>query len=148
MKTKFARLPLLILTAFAAVSLARAEEPPAGPPPAEHSARPDGKKRLEHRLQMLDEKLQLTAAQKDQIKAIWAQAEQQGKALRADASAAREDIRAKAGDVMKAAHAQVRGVLTPDQQKIFDTMKPEGRGHRGPRPEGEKPAGPPPPAQQ
>ena len=69
MKTKIVHLPLLLLTALAAVSFARADEPPAGPPPGppgEHGGRP----RLEHRLQQLDETLQLTASQKEQIKAL------------------------------------------------------------------------------
>jgi Spy/CpxP family protein refolding chaperone len=42
-------------------------------------------------------------------------------------------------------HDQVRAVLTPEQQKIFDTMAQEGRGQRGPRPGGDdKPADPAP----
>ncbi len=111
MKTKIVHLPLLLLTALAAVSFARADEPPAGPPPGppgEHGGRP----RLEHRLQQLDETLQLTASQKEQIKAIWAQAAEQGKALRADDAAAREARRTKGMEVLKATRAKVRAVLT------------------------------------
>ncbi len=142
MKTKIVHLPLLLLTALAAVSFARADEPPAGPPPGppgEHGGRP----RLEHRLQQLDETLQLTASQKEQIKAIWAQAAEQGKALRADDAAAREARRTKGMEVLKATRAKVRAVLTPAQPKIFDTLPAEGRRGRGPRPAGAD--APPPP---
>jgi hypothetical protein len=148
MKTKFLPLSLLLLSAVATISLLRAEDAPAGPtpPPAgEHGPRRDGKKRAERRLQMLDEKLQLTPAQKDQIKAIWAKAEEQGKALRADATLDRDDRREKMGDIMKDSRAQVRGTLTSDQQKTFDALPPEGRGGRGLRPAGgAKPADLPP----
>ena len=150
MKTKFLPLSLLLLSAVATISLIRAEDAPAAPtpPPAgEHGPRPDGKKRAERRLKMLDEKLSLTPAQKDQIKAIWAKAEEQAKAVRADASLDRDDRWAKMGDIMKDSRAQVRGTLTPDQQKTFDALPPEGRGGRGPRPAGgDKPADLPPPA--
>jgi len=36
--------------------------------------------------------------------------------------------RAKMAEAAKTAHEQVRAILTPEQQKEFDTMKPEGRG--------------------
>jgi protein CpxP len=114
-------------------------------PSADHGPRRDPAKMRAHRLQMLDEKLHLTPAQKDQIKAIWAKAEEQGKALRADATLDRDDRREKMGDIMKDSRAQVRGTLTPDQQKTFDALPPEGRGGRGPRPAGgDKPADVPP----
>ena len=148
MKTKILPLSLLLLSAAATISLIRAEDAPAAPtpPPAgEHGPRPDGKKRAERRLQMLDEKLHLTPAQKDQIKAIWAKAEEQVKALRADTSMDRDDRREKMGDIMMDSRTQVRAALTPDQQKTFDALPPEGRGNRGPRPAGgDKPADLPP----
>jgi len=99
-------------------------------------------------MQMLEEKLQLTAAQKQQILAIWDQAEQQGKALRDSAVQDRDALRQKKVEIMKASHDQVRAVLTPDQQKTFDALPPEGPGHRGPGPgAGGPPPPPPPPAQ-
>jgi Spy/CpxP family protein refolding chaperone len=108
----------------------------------------DPAKRREHRLQELTEKLSLTPEQQTQIKAIWDKAEEQGKALRAQGDQLRaqgEDLRAKGKEVMKATHNQVRAVLTPEQQKIFDAMPPPGRGHHGPgHGEGDRPAGPPP----
>lgn len=148
MKSTLSRFPLLALAALAVVSFARADEPPAPPPPppaGEHPPRLDPKKAREHRLQMLDEKLQLTADQKQKINAIWDKAEEQGRALRADESLSRDDRRAKAMELMKASRAEVRAVLTADQQKTFDAMPPERPMRRGPRPEGGE-APPPPPA--
>ena len=145
MKTIIRLLALLGLTALSLAPLARADEPPPGPPPAGDQGRPDPAKRREHRLQMLDEKLSLTAEQKNQIKAIWDNAGEKGQALRAEAVAARDDLRAKRMEAMKATHDQVRAVLTPDQQKIFDALPPEGHGHRGPpKGDGAKPADVPP----
>lgn len=98
-------------------------------------------------MQRLEEALQLTPAQKQQIIAIWDQAEAQGKSLKTDAAAARDAHRQQMMEIMKATHEQVRGVLTPEQQKTFDAMPPEGRRH-GPRPDGgAKPGDVPPPPQ-
>ena len=98
--------------------------------PTEKAApgRRDGKRvqgMLEQRLEQLDKNLQLTADQKEQIKAIWA----------------KEATAAKAGEgkdrraALKATRDQVRAVLTPDQQAKFDKMTdqrpgPLGRGKK------------------
>jgi protein CpxP len=151
MKTIFKFIPLLSFTALVLAPLARADEPPASPPPAPSTGdqpHQGGANRAAHRLQMLDEKLHLTDAQKQQITAIWSSSEQQGKALRDDSTLSKEDRRAKMGDIMKASHEQVRAVLTQDQQAIFDAMPPEKHGHRGPPPaDGAAPADAPPPKQ-
>ena len=148
MKIFLRLLSLLTLSALATAPLARADETPATPgtpAPAGEHARAERGKRREHRLAQLDEKLHLTDAQKTQIQGIWSTAEQQGKALRDEAAGASDDRRAKMRETMKATRDQVRAVLTPDQQKIFDAMPPEGRGHKGPRPGGDdKPAEPAP----
>jgi Spy/CpxP family protein refolding chaperone len=146
MKNSIRLLSFLTLTALALAPLARAEDAPATPPAPPAGEHPHGGHgdRAKKRLAMLDEKLHLTDAQKQQITGIWTAAEQQGKALRADDSLSKDDRRAKMGEIMKATHAQVRAVLTPDQQTTFDAMPPpEMRGHRGP-PKGED--APPPPA--
>jgi Spy/CpxP family protein refolding chaperone len=91
----------------------------------------------ERRLKRLDEKLTLTADQKAKIIAIWDKAGQDARAAREDASTtAKEERKAKRREAMKAVHQEVRGVLTPEQQKIFDTM-PQDRPPGGPRPSGE-----------
>ncbi|MDB6094255.1 MAG: hypothetical protein JWM32_1817 [Verrucomicrobia bacterium] len=151
MKTKLKYLGLLILPFAAAVSFARAEEPPAGPPadapagppadaPAgEHHSR-DGKKMRERRMAQLDEKLSLTADQKQKINAIWDKAAADMKA--SDQPLSRDERMEK----MKATRTEVRGVLTAEQQKIFDAMPPEGRGRHGPHADGEAPPPAPVPA--
>lgn len=143
MKNSIRLLALLVFSALAVAPLMRAADAPPAPPAGEH-ARPDPAKRAAKRMQMLDEKLHLTDAQKAQITALWSAAEQQGKALRAADSLSKEDRRAKMGEIMKSTHDQVRAVLTPDQQKIFDAMPPPERGHRGPPKGGDAP----PPAKQ
>jgi Spy/CpxP family protein refolding chaperone len=102
-------------------------------------------KMRERRMHRLEEKLQLTDAQKQQIQAIWDKAEEQGRALRAENHAKREEQREKARDLMKSTHDQVRAVLTADQQKTFDSMDND-RPHRRMK-EGAKPADAPKPEQ-
>jgi Spy/CpxP family protein refolding chaperone len=149
MKNTFKLLSLLSLSAIALAPLARAEDAPAAPPapPAgehPHQGHGDRAAMRANRLKMLDEKLHLTDAQKQQITGIWAGAEQQGKALRDDDSLSKDDRRAKMGEIMKASHAQVRAILTPEQQTAFDAMPPpEMHGHRGPPKGDDAPPAPP-----
>lgn len=83
-------------------------------------------------MQRLDEKLHLTADQKTKINAIWDKAEAEARAARSEADAsAQTSRRAKRREMMKAAHDEVRAVLTPEQQKIFDAMPVERPGRRG-----------------
>jgi len=120
---------LLTLTALAVSPLVRAEDAPpasASAPAGEH-ARPE----RGNRLKKLVEKLQLTDAQKTQIKPIMEKAAQDGIALRDDESLSKDDKRAKMMAIRKTSHDQIRALLTAEQQKTFDAMPPE-RGHRGP----------------
>jgi Spy/CpxP family protein refolding chaperone len=146
MKTSLRFLSLLGLSALAFAQVARAEENPAPPaPPAGQHPHGDRAEMRAKRLQDLTQKLSLTDAQQQQIKTIWAAAEEQGKALRDDESLSRDDRRAKMQAIMKGTHDQVRAILTPDQQKTFDAMPPpERRGHRGP-PKGDGATPPPKP---
>jgi Spy/CpxP family protein refolding chaperone len=135
-------LPLLALAAAGAISFVRAADevqtplpnaPDSAPPaPGEKGDRPmrGGGPRM--RLKAMKEKLNLTADQEKQIGDIW-------KSHADDMKAARGD-HAKMEEVMKAQHEEVRAVLTPDQQKIFDAMPPPGERHGG-----KKKDGPPPP---
>ena len=75
---------------------------------------------VEERDKQLTEKLKLTAEQQEKLAAL---RKEQGEALKA----VRGD-RAKMAEAAKTAHDQVRAILTADQQKEFDAMKPEGRG--------------------
>lgn len=134
MKHSQTLLSLLGASLLALAPLARADEPPATPPPA-----PAGQYRHQdratmraNRLKELTEKLSLTDAQQQSIKAIWSASEQQGKALRDDEALSPEDRKAKRAAIMKSSHDQVRAMLTPDQQKTFDAMPKDHPGRRGP----------------
>ena len=143
MKNIFARsLFASALGLFVLTSLTRAADappPPAGedqPPPPEGG--PRGRRGGRMMVERLKEKLNLTAAQVEQIKAIFADQMQQFKALHEDTSIADDDKRAKAHSLREAGRQKIRAVLTVDQQTIFDTLPRPGR-DGGPPP-------PPPPA--
>lgn len=82
--------------------------------------------RAERRMERLDGALQLSAEQKAQIETIWRKAESEIAALRDDDGLRKRGQRGEMREVLQEARAQVRGVLTPEQQKIFDAM-PRGR---------------------
>lgn len=132
MKTRSSLL-FFALAAFAAAPFLRADQPDDAPPPPP----PDLKDMRAERLARLDETLKLTDAQKAQINAIWDQSEAAGKALREDQSLSRGARHEKMRELMKTTQEQVRAVLTPEQQKLFDAMRPprpERKGHRPPPP--------------
>jgi Spy/CpxP family protein refolding chaperone len=92
------------------------------------------------RLQRLSEVLNLTDDQKAKIASILKDDQEKGQAIRNDSSLSREDRRAKMMDLMKDSQAQIRALLTPEQQQKFDAMP---RPARGPR-DGGAGNGPPP----
>jgi protein CpxP len=94
-------------------------------------------------LEMLKEKLSLTEDQVKQVKDIGRTAREQERAVRQDTTLADDDRRAKMMAARKAEHDQIRAILTPDQQAIFDKM-PVGGGRRRPRADGGSGVAPPP----
>jgi Spy/CpxP family protein refolding chaperone len=109
--------------------LMRAAEPAAATStaPAQH---PRAAQMRERRMTRLDEQLALTPEQKAQIAAIWDKAEKESAALRHDAAVTAGDRKTKRRVAMKSARAEVRAVLTPEQQKKFDAMPRDGAGAR------------------
>jgi Spy/CpxP family protein refolding chaperone len=94
----------------------------------------------------LQTKLGLSDAQVAQVKAIFKAQMQQMRALREDDSLSNQDRRAKAAALRQSIRTQIRAILTPDQQKIFDSMPPPRmRGGGPPGEEGGPPPEPPPP---
>ncbi|MEO6873712.1 MAG: Spy/CpxP family protein refolding chaperone [Opitutaceae bacterium] len=131
MKNLLKSLALLGLGAVAFAPFARAaDETPSTPPAAPAADHP--RPARGERLKMLAEKLQLTDAQKAQVKTIMQKGEEQAKALRSDDSLDKDDRRSKMMEIRKSTHDQIRALLTPDQQKNFDAMPPQRGGHRGP----------------
>jgi len=78
---------------------------------------------LEQRLAQLDKTLHITADQKKQIQDIWAKEATGAKGAKGKEG---NDLRA----ALEKTRNEVRAVLTPEQQKKFDKMKPEGRAGR------------------
>jgi Spy/CpxP family protein refolding chaperone len=141
MKIPTKLLLLVAMSLAASIGVRAADNASDAPPAAPAGDHPRMQEMRERRMKQLDEKLSLTADQKAQINAIWDKAEADARAAREDASAtAKEDRRAKVRESMKAVRQQVRGVLTPEQQKIFDTMPQDrrGGGPGGPRPSGDQ----------
>lgn len=72
---------------------------------------------------MLVEKLKLTDEQQQKLVALRKEQAAQLKTVKGD--------RAKMAETLKAGRDQVRALLTPEQQKDFDAIKPEGRAGKG-----------------
>ena len=77
------------------------------------------KKAVEARDKALVEKLKLTTEQQEKLAALRKGQAEEVKAAQGD--------RAKMRELLVSSHAQVRALLTPEQQKEFDAMPPEGR---------------------
>ena len=99
------------------------DEQPA-PPPHHHGRGPTA--------EQLKAKLNLTDAQFTQVSAIFAKQRQGMIALHEDDTLSDDDRRDKMMALMKSSHDEIRALLTPDQQKIFDTLTPPR--HGGPPP--------------
>lgn len=109
--------------------LATAADEPAAEPARERGPSP------KERLQQMAQELNLTAEQKDKVGDLLKQQMEQGRALREDTSLSREQKRERMEAIRKASRAQVRALLTPEQQAKFDALPQRGPG--GPR--GERP---------
>jgi periplasmic protein CpxP/Spy len=138
-------LPVFALALLAVGPLARAQDtspppPPAGgddqaPPPPHHH--PHGLS-----AEQLKEKLSLTDDQFSKISALISSQKEQMQAIHEDDSLSDDDKRGKMRELGKSTHDQIRALLTPAQQKIFDALMPP-HGSGGPPP----PPPPPPPSE-
>ncbi len=120
MKTKFSLVTLGAIALLAGWPAARAAE--SAKTPAQQEQRIQQMR--EQRMKQLDERLKLTSDQKARIAAIWDQAAEEGRAARQGEKALRRQLRKERREAMRDARQQVRSVLTPEQQKIFDEMRP------------------------
>jgi Spy/CpxP family protein refolding chaperone len=120
----------LALIGIPAVVAADDDTVAVGPSPSqitESSKKPDGKRvqaALDQRLQQLDQKLQLTAEQKEKIREIW-----EKEAAAARGSGGKKDRQAAA--TVQKVQDEIRAILTPEQRTKFDGMKPGRRGGAG-----------------
>ena len=91
----------------------------------------DPQAHLDHMSQMLN----LTDDQKTKIKPILEDSTKQMQQLRQDTSLSEQDRKARKRSIKENTHAQIRQVLTPEQQAKMDQMKKEhegmgkGKGH-------------------
>lgn len=80
------------------------------------------------RLKVMTEKLGLTEEQQGKIKAILEATAPKAKELRADTALSKEDKRAKMMELRKGEIAEIRAVLTPEQQEKMKEMRAARRG--------------------
>ncbi len=73
-------------------------------------------------MEKLDGALKLSADQKAKIEAIWEKAEERTAEIREKNGLRKRKQRRELRGVMQETRAEVRAVLTPEQQKIFDAM--------------------------
>ena len=86
---------------------------------------PGGRPRAGMLIERLDRELQLTADQKAQVQAIF-------DGRRSHLEAVQRDIAARAEQEQRELQAEIRKVLTPDQQSRFDRwLEQQPRGRRG-----------------
>lgn len=91
-------------------------------------------------LKMLAEKLNLTDAQKAQATEILKAEAAKAAALRDEDGANRREKMKEMRAIREESRAKIRAILTPEQQKIFDTLpkrRPGGGPGGGPRGEGD-----------
>lgn len=82
--------------------------------------------RIQHRVEMMKERLNLTDDQARQIEQIFRDAYQQGQAERQNGQVDREAMRARHQKI----HEQIQSILTPEQREKLEQMKKEHRGRR------------------
>jgi Spy/CpxP family protein refolding chaperone len=131
MKTFTRILVLGVVALGAAMPVSRAEEQTAA---GSDKAPPRVEQMRAERMKQLDEKLHLTAEQKAKIEAIWKEAGDEVKEQRQAERQALRERRKQMREARKETQAQVRAVLTPEQQKIFDEM-PRASGHGARKPQ-------------
>jgi len=129
MMTKFRkagmRMAMVVLCSGALCTLpvmAQDAAAPAAPQAGGRAGRMEGRQ-----LDMLTKKLNLTADQQTQVKAIDDDTMKQMMAVRNDASLAQPDKRSKMMDIRKASQDKIRGVLTDDQKTKYDEMQAKMR---------------------
>ena len=81
----------------------------------------------EHRLEMMQRRLNLSDGQTAQVKTIFEEGQTKMEALRANTSLAPQDRHAQMEEMRKGMQAKIRGVLTPEQQTKLDEMQAKMR---------------------
>jgi periplasmic protein CpxP/Spy len=139
------RVAVLVLGAVALTTLPAIAQDPSAPPPQGQGG-PHGRGGPggmgEHRLEFLTKKLNLTADQVTQVKAIDADTWSQMKALHENTSIAEADKHTQMASIHKASQEKFLAVLTDDQKTKYAALEEEMKEHRGNHAGGQ--GGPPP----
>jgi protein CpxP len=120
-----AGLAAVSLPAFAADNTADAE--------AAHHGKPGLRALAKHRAELrsrIGHRLDLTDAQKQQLKAKRGEIKTSLQAIRSDTNLTKEQKRAKARELIASNRASLRSVLTADQQAKLDQMRERLAKHR------------------
>jgi len=89
-----------------------------------------GRQTPEERVKALKESLKLTDEQAEKIKAVLAKNQEKMKALREDTSLSQEDRRAKMRENAEAVDAEIKPILTPEQQAKYKEEQEKRRAAR------------------
>jgi Spy/CpxP family protein refolding chaperone len=89
------------------------------------SVDPETKAKVQEKLQQISSELNLTDAQKAQLKPILQSEVQQFQAVKNDTSLSPDQKQAKVKEIQQTYRSQMSSVLTPEQQKKWATMKEE-----------------------
>jgi Spy/CpxP family protein refolding chaperone len=84
---------------------------------------PETQAKVQEKLQHISTELNLTDAQKQQLKPILQSEVQELKAVKDDTSLAPDQRQAKAKEIHQNYKSQISNILTPEQQKKLATMK-------------------------
>lgn len=131
--------------ALCAIPMLAQDPAPASPPSGQMGPMGGGMGRMGGRgqVEMLTQRLSLTADQQTQVKAINEDSMKQMMALRNDTALSQDDRRSKMMDVRKASQDKIRAILTDEQKTKYDAMLAEMRERMKERGQGTPP--PPPP---
>jgi hypothetical protein len=138
--------------AFGAVLAAGLALAPQAGAQSEQQGRPDRRgrgermdpaQRIERRLSMLTERLQLSEQQASQVRQILTQEQTQLQALwqKAQAGADRESLRPEMQSIRQRTEQQIDGVLTEQQRATYRELREQMRKEREQRGDGRRPGG-------
>jgi Spy/CpxP family protein refolding chaperone len=158
METRMLRAAAVLLCgAGLAMSSAMAQQSAPPPPPdGQMQGPPPGGQwgrgpNAERRVEMLQKRLNLSADQTAQVKAIFEGERGKMEALRANTSLAPQDRRSQMMAIHQDGEAKIQAVLTPDQKTKYEEMQAKERERMQERRQGgggDGSAPPPPPPQQ
>jgi len=136
---------LLLLLVLATPAALLAQDNPPPPPASGPGQMAHHMPSVDDQLDHLSSKLNLTDAQKPQVKTILQDQQDQMAKLMSNNSSSREEMHAKMRDIHEKSNSKIRAILTDDQKAQFDKMQSERRGHM--HGGGDQGAPPPPPQQ-